>query len=546
MPCARPRLHARLRPDALARLGALCLVLGWAVSDDRAPDDRAHPVVSNPPAAPPGDPAAPAPALHATLARLPKIDAVLGRDEVRALDVPRFALVQAVRELVDEQRRRILAGQAPGVLDLATSDIEQRARALARPSLRPVINATGVVIHTNLGRAPLGQAAIEHLCAIAGGYSNLEYDLDAGSRGSRHAHVTAALASLTGAEDAVVVNNNAAAVMLGLAALASGREVIVSRGELVEIGGSFRIPDVMRMSGAELVEVGTTNKTRLSDYEQAVRERTGLLLKVHRSNFAIIGFTEEVAAAELAALGQRAGIPTMVDLGSGLLLEPAELQAMGLPPEPGPRAVIAAGIDVVCFSGDKLLGGPQAGIVCGRARTIARLRAHPLMRALRPDKLTLAALDATLAAYRDRRGPGPVDVPALAMLGETEAGVRRRAEAALARVQALLADAPGRDAPLAEVALAPCESAVGGGAMPTARLPSWGLALAPVPASGARATDLELALRRAEPPVIARILDDRVVLDLRTVLLRDTEALLAAVVAAVLPRAVLPRAPLPR
>jgi L-seryl-tRNA(Ser) seleniumtransferase len=511
------------------------------VSDDRAPDDRAHPDASNAPAAPPETRAdSPAPALHSLLARLPKIDAVLGRDDVRALDVPRHALVQAVRELVDEQRQRILAGDAPEALaDVpapATRDIEQRARALARPSLRPVINATGVVVHTNLGRAPLGQAAIEHLCAIAGGYSNLEYDLDAGSRGSRHGHVTAALRALTGAEDAVVVNNNAAAVMLALAALASGREVIVSRGELVEIGGSFRIPDVMRTSGAELVEVGTTNKTRLSDYEQAVRERTGLLLKVHRSNFAIIGFTEEVEAAELAALGRRAGIPTMVDLGSGLLLEPAELVAMGLPAEPTPRAVIAAGIDVVCFSGDKLLGGPQAGIVCGSARVIARLRTHPLMRALRPDKLTLAALDATLAAYRDRRGPDPADVPALAMLGETEASVRRRAEAALAGVRALLAGTQG--APRAEVSLASCESAVGGGAMPTARLPSWGLALAPV--SGARATDFELALRRSDPPVIARILDDRVVLDMRTVLPRDTEALLAAVAAAVLPRAVRP------
>jgi L-seryl-tRNA(Ser) seleniumtransferase len=504
------------------------------VSDDRAPDDRAHPAVSNPPAA---QSDSTAPALHATLARLPKIDAVLGRDDVRALDVPRHALVQAVRELVAELRQRILAGDVSearaNALAPATRDIEQRARALARPSLRPVINATGVVIHTNLGRAPLGQAAIEHLCAIAGGYSNLEYDLDAGGRGSRHGHVTAALSALTGAEAAVVVNNNAAAVMLALTALATGREVIVSRGELVEIGGSFRIPDVMRTSGAELVEVGTTNKTRLSDYEQAVRERTGLLLKVHRSNFAIIGFTEEVEAPELAALGRRTGIPTMVDLGSGLLLEPAELQAMGLPAESTPRAVIAAGIDVVCFSGDKLLGGPQAGIVCGSARVIARLRTHPLMRALRPDKLTLAALDGTLAAYRDRRGPDPVAVPAVAMLGETEASVRQRAEAALAGVRALLARTPGQGAPRAEVSLAPCESAVGGGAMPTARLPSWGLALAPVPGSGSRATDVELALRRSDPPVIARILDDRVVLDMRTVLPRDTEALLAAVAAAV-------------
>jgi L-seryl-tRNA(Ser) seleniumtransferase len=503
------------------------------VPDERASDPRAHSPASAPPAPPaPGD--APDPALHAALARLPKIDAVLGRDEVRALDVPRFALVQAVRELVDELRRRILAGESPGP-DLAARDIEQRARALARPSLRPVINATGVVIHTNLGRAPLSQAAIARVCEVAAGYGNLEYDLDAGSRGSRHGHVTTVLRALTGAEDAVVVNNNAAAVMLALAALATGREVVVSRGELVEVGGSFRIPDVMRMSGAELVEVGTTNKTRLSDYAQAVRERTGLLLKVHRSNFAIIGFTEEVDAAELAALGQRAGVPTMVDLGSGLLLEPAELQAMGLPAEPGPRAVIAAGIDLVCFSGDKLLGGPQAGIACGRASIVAKLRAHPLMRALRPDKLTLAALEATLAAYRDRRGPGAGDVPAVAMLRETEASVRERAEAALARVHALVA-AADHGALRAVVALAPCESTVGGGAMPTAKLPSWGLALVPVPGAGVRATELALDLRRAEPPVIARIVDDFLVLDLRTVLPQDTEGLLAAVVAAVVPR----------
>jgi L-seryl-tRNA(Ser) seleniumtransferase len=286
----------------------------------------------------------------------------------------------------------------------------------------------------------------------------------------------------------------------------------------------------MRMSGAALVEVGTTNKTRVSDYEQAMREQTGLLLKVHRSNFAIIGFTAEVEAGELARLGQRAGVLTMVDLGSGLLLEPAQLQAMGLPPEPGPRAVIAAGIDVVCFSGDKLLGGPQAGIACGRADVIARLRAHPLMRALRPDKLTLAALEATLSAYRDQRGP--VDLPAVAMLSETEASVRARAEDALDRVRALLTDAAGALA--AEVSLARCESAVGGGSMPTTRLPSWGLALAP--AAGTRATDLELGLRRAAPPVIARIVDGRVLLDLRTVPARDIHALLAAVVAAVLPR----------
>jgi len=508
------------------------------VSDKRFPDP-AQPPVASPDRA---DAAAgPAPEIRKALARLPKIDAVLARDDVRSLQVPRFAVVQAVRELVAAMRQRILAGAAPGTGDgpdeIAAHDIEQRARALARPSLRPVINATGVVIHTNLGRAPLSQAAIAHVAAIAGGYSNLEYNLDAGldagRRGSRHGHVTRALTALTGAEDAVVVNNNAAAVMLGLSALAAGREVIVSRGELVEIGGSFRIPDVMRLSGAELVEVGTTNKTRLRDYQDAVGERTGLLLKVHRSNFAIVGFTEEVAPAELAALGRQRGVLSMMDLGSGFLLEPGDLQAMGLPSEPGVRAVIAAGIDVVCFSGDKLLGGPQAGIVCGQAGAIARLRAHPLMRALRPDKLTLAALDATLAAYRDRRGPGPVDVPAVAMLGEPEASVKRRAEAALAELDARLAQAArpaGAPRQLrAEPCLTPCRSAVGGGAMPTATLPSWGIAL--VPGAGAGAGDLEAQLRRAAVPVIARIVDERVILDLRTVLPHQTGDLLAAALA---------------
>jgi L-seryl-tRNA(Ser) seleniumtransferase len=483
-----------------------------------APPERAAPAA-------PGD--ALAPERRAALARLPKIDAVLARADVRGLQVPRFALLQAVRELVAGMRQRVLAGAPAG--DLAIEDIARRARALARPSLRPVINATGVVIHTNLGRAPLSPAAIAAITAVAGGYSNLEYEIDAGRRGSRHGHVTRSLAALTGAEDAVVVNNNAAAVLLGLSALAAGREVVVSRGELVEIGGSFRIPDVMRLSGAALVEVGTTNKTRLRDYQDALTERTALLLKVHRSNFAIVGFTEEVAPAELAALARARGVLSMMDLGSGFLLEPGDLQAMGLPPEPGVAAAIAAGVDLVCFSGDKLLGGPQAGIVCGRADAIARLRAHPLMRALRPDKLTLAALDATLAAYRDRRGPGPVEVPALAMLGEPEDGVKRRAEAALAALDARLARSPG-EALRAHAALAPCRSTVGGGAMPTATLPSWGIALVPVP--GARAADIEAALRRAAVPVIARIVEERVILDLRTVLPRDAEALAAAAAAA--------------
>lgn len=505
-------------------------VIGSTVSDERDPRN---------PAPRPRTPAerapAPTPEMRAALARLPKIDVVLARDDVGALDLPRWALVQAVRDLVAGMRQRILAGQVsagPGE-DLAARDIEARARELAAPSLCPVINATGVIVHTNLGRAPLSEVALRHVVEVAGGYANLEYDLDAGRRGSRHGHVTAALTALTGAEDAVVVNNNAAAVMLALATLASGREVVVSRGELVEIGGSFRIPDVMRLSGAILVEVGTTNKTRLRDYESAVGPDTALLLKVHRSNFVMVGFTEEAAAADVAALGARAGVPTMMDLGSGFLLAPAELQAMGLPPEPGVGALIAAGVDVVSFSGDKLLGGPQAGVLCGRAEPIARMRAHPLMRALRPDKMTLAALEATLAGYRDRGGQLP-DVPVVAMLAEPAASVRRRAEQALARVIDAITRACAGNAAI-DVSLAPCASTAGGGAMPGLSIPSWGLALTPIPGSHVSARDLEARLRRGRPPVIGCIAADRLMLDMRTVQARETDALIAAVISAALP-----------
>ncbi|WP_428267114.1 L-seryl-tRNA(Sec) selenium transferase [Haliangium sp.] len=491
-------------------------------------------------------------AIRAALRRLPKVDAVLARPALTAADVPRWALRQAVRERIDELRQAVLRGAIPASFDLASEDVCARARALAAPSLRRVINATGVVVHTNLGRAPLSPAALARVVELAGGYCNLEYELGVGRRGSRHGHVAALLTALTGADDAVVVNNNAAAVMLALSALASGREVIVSRGELVEIGGSFRVPDVMRLSGATLVEVGTTNKTRASDYERALSPDTGLLLKVHPSNFAIVGFTEEVAPAELATLCARAGVPTMMDLGSGLLLAEAELQAMGVPPEPGVRAMIAAGLDLVSFSGDKLLGGPQAGILCGRADLIDKLRRHPLMRALRPDKLTLAALEATLREYRDRAGPvatsaassagtsaatpdtdsNPnIDVPVAAMLAAPAAELERRAEAALALVRDRLAGpGPGRAA--VAVTVSACTSTVGGGALPTSTLPSWGLALVPA-AVEVGAVDIDVALRRADPPVIGRIVAERVVLDLRTVLPDDLEPLVAAVVSVV-------------
>ena len=502
-------------------------------------DDRSHPSASVPDAP---DTGGPAPEIRALLRQLPKVDAVLARADVRALDAPRWAVVQAIRDEIAALRQAVLAGARPVQPDVppdAAPDMPidmpievpidvlvQRIATLVQPSLRRVINAAGVVLHTNLGRAPLAAEALAQVTAVAGGYSNLEYDLAGGGRGSRHGHVTDLLTALTGAEDAVVVNNNAGAVLLALAALATGREVVVSRGELVEIGGSFRVPDVMRLSGAHLVEVGTTNKTRIADYAAAVTERTGLLLKVHPSNFAIVGFTEEARPDELAALGREVGVPAMMDLGSGSLLEPAALAAMGLPPEPGVRALVAAGLDVITFSGDKLLGGPQAGILCGRAAWIERCRRHPLMRALRPDKMTLAALEATLALYREGHR-----VPAVAMLAAPAEAVRRRAETALARVRVRLAGYI-QGAPRIDVALAQCASTVGGGAMPTATLPSWGLALAPAPGAALAAGDIERLLRRAVPAVIGRIADDRVILDLRTVQDSDIEPLADAVVAA--------------
>jgi L-seryl-tRNA(Ser) seleniumtransferase len=452
------------------------------------------------------------------LRQLPKVDQVLLRAEVAALPGPRWAVVEAVRREIDALRRAILEGRGAAT-EVEAGAIARRARELAAPSLRRVINATGVVLHTNLGRAPLPGEVLARVAELAGGYSNLEYDLEAGGRGSRHGHLRRLVTELTGAEDAVVVNNNAGAVMLGLAALADGREVIVSRGELVEIGGSFRIPDVMRLSGAILVEVGTTNKTRLADFEDAITEDTALLLEVHRSNFAIVGFTEKADTRELAELARGRGLASMIDLGSGALLEAADWAALGLPAEPGVRQVVATGVDLCTFSGDKLLGGPQAGLVVGRAEAVARVRSHPLMRALRPDKLTLAALEATLRLYRDGRATEAV--PALAMLRAPLGELRRRAEALAARV----GEAPAG----VEVELAPCASTVGGGAMPTAELPSWSLALGPAGEADPGVAVLDARLRSAPVPVVGRIADDRLLLDLRTIRDDELDAVAAAV-----------------
>jgi L-seryl-tRNA(Ser) seleniumtransferase len=409
---------------------------------------------------------------------------------------PRWAAVEAARRIVAARREVIRGGgeAAPVLVD----EVRQLAASLAGPHLRRVVNATGVVLHTNLGRAPLAPAALAALVEAARGYTNLEYDLAGGERGSRHAHAEELLRVLTGAAAACVVNNNAAATVLALSALAAGREVIVSRGELVEIGGSFRIPDILRASGCTLVEVGTTNKTRLADYEAAITERTAMLLKVHRSNFAIVGFTADVAEAPLAELARERGLVSMVDVGSGCLLSRERQRALGLPEEPPVPEVVGAGADIVCFSGDKLLGGPQAGVLLGSAASIARVRAHPLMRALRPDKLTVAALCATLALYRDGRER---EIPLVAMLSASADELRARAEH--------LAEVLG--AAGVAVAVEACRSTVGGGAMPLAELPSWAVTV-----SG-RADDVDARLRGAGVPVIARVEDAKVWLDLRTI-----------------------------
>ena len=337
---------------------------------------------------------------------LPSVDEL-----ARTADDP--LAVDAARAVLERAREEIRAGVDPG--DLGNRLLAE-LRAARRPSLRRVLNATGVVIHTNLGRAPLADEALSRVVEIGRGYSNLEYDLTSGSRGSRQDHVAAILRRLTGADAALVVNNNAAAVLLALAALAEGREVLVSRGELIEIGDGFRIPDVLARSGARLVEVGTTNRTRAADYERAVGAETALLLRVHQSNFRVVGFTERPRVKELAAIARRHGLPLVDDLGSGVLVELAD--------EPSARDALAAGADLVCFSGDKLLGGPQAGIVVGRSELVEKLRRHPLQRALRADKLTLAALEGTLQLYLD----APERIPVLRAIAEPPEAIRARAD----------------------------------------------------------------------------------------------------------------------
>ena len=454
---------------------------------------------------------------QATLRGLPSVDQLVGvlggRPELAGMPRPR--LTAMARETLDAERRRLLAhsGVPADVATLADRVVEAGRRAGVF-SLRPLINGQGVVLHTNLGRALLSPLALERVAAVGAAYSNLELDLASKERGSRYSHVEALLGRLTGAEDALVVNNNAAAVLLSLETLARGKEVVVSRGELIEIGGEFRIPDIMLRSGAILKEVGATNRTHLRDYANAIGPHTALLLKVHTSNYRVVGFTAEVSARELTELGRARGIPVMEDLGSGSLVD---LRPWGFPYEPTVPEVVASGVDLVSFSGDKLLGGPQAGIMVGRRAILGQLKKNPLNRALRIDKFTIAALEATLYAYES--GTAQQTIPTLRVLTEPLAEVRQRARRVLGRLPAQT-----RERLVPRVVEDHAE--VGGGALPTVQLPTAGISLGATPAA-ARA--LDAVLRVGEPPVIGRMLDDRLYIDCRTVLSSQVTALAAAI-----------------
>jgi L-seryl-tRNA(Ser) seleniumtransferase len=453
-----------------------------------------------------------APAKKDLYRKLPSVDELLHQSEIAALmkKEGRVAVTEAAREVIGKLRQEIASGSLDNsAVELAVGRlapaVEARLRQSLAPSLRPVINATGVVLHTNLGRAPLAEVALERIREVAGVYSNLEFDIASGERGKRDVHVERLTARLLNQEGisgiaTVVVNNNAAAVLLSLNTLAEGGEVIVSRGELVEIGGSFRIPDVMGKSGAVLREVGTTNRTRLSDYEKAINEHTRLLLRVHRSNFQIVGFTEQPVLEDLVALARKHKLPVLEDLGSGAMID---LRSMGVSGEPSVWDSLRAGVDVVTYSGDKLLGGPQAGLISGRSETVARIRSNPLFRALRVDKLTYAALEATLLAYlrQDHNA-----VPTLRMLHLSVDEIRRRAQG--------ISDTLRANAPRMEVEMIEGASVIGGGAAPAATLPTVLLA---VTCEDLSADELASRLRAHQPPIVGRVEQGKVLLDLRTV-----------------------------
>jgi len=450
------------------------------------------------------------------LRQLPSVDRLLGLQPVQELidAYGREQVVEALRWALKVARGEVSAGGPVPDRGSLTARATERLKELAAPSLRPVINATGVIIHTNLGRAPLSQAAREAVEAVSGGYSTLEYDIEAGARGHRSVHAERLLRSLTGAESALVVNNNAGAVLLALTGLAYGRGAIISRGQLVEIGGGFRVPDVMEQSGARLIEVGTTNRTHMYDYERALEGNVdgALILRAHHSNFRVVGFTSEPSLEELVGLGEKHGVPVVDDLGSGALLETREF---GLAHEPMVQESVEAGAAVVCFSGDKLLGGPQAGIIVGRGAYVDPLKSHPLTRALRPDKLCLAALQATLLHYL--RGEALEAVPVWRMVATSLAKIERRANSWQQRLAAAGIDASVVDG----------RSTVGGGSLPGETLPTKLVAV-----HAEHPDALASAMREGDPAVVGRIEDGRVVLDPRTVRTDDVSMMLKTVIEA--------------
>lgn len=443
------------------------------------------------------------------LSSLPSVDEILkgiyGVEWLR--NYPRRYVLGAIRDVIDLRRKEIIDGTVTDAsLEDMAPDIEKKIMHFSSLSLRPVINATGIVIHTNLGRAVLSDRVMENVRRVATGYSNLEYDLDAGKRGKRYVHIKRLLKEATGAEDGFAVNNNAAAVLLCLNTIAKGREVIVSRGELVEIGGSFRIPDVMVSSGAVLREAGTTNKTHLYDYENAINENTALILKVHQSNYRIHGFTEDVSIEALVSLGHKRGIPVMYDLGSGCLID---LIPYGIHSEPNVQEIIKTGADIITFSGDKLLGGPQAGLILGRAEAIEKLQKNPLTRAVRIDKLTLAALEATLMEYLDEE-KAKEEIPIIRMLLQDIEGVKNRAKR--------IAGALNRYIKNAFIEVIQDSSHAGGGSLPEKEFPTFVVRIKP---GNISVNELEERLRKGDPPIIARISEGYLVIDARTISDRD-------------------------
>jgi L-seryl-tRNA(Ser) seleniumtransferase len=460
--------------------------------------------------------------IHDLLCTLPKIDECLDDLQGATQSIPSLLVKLAVRQCIENERQRIVHDHKAGKPSALLTKEQWREKLLDAVSrknhrnLRQVINGTGIVIHTNLGRSVLSAAAIEAVQQAGAHYSNLEFNLDSGKRGSRYTLVEEILCDLTGAEAALVVNNNAAAVLLTLDSLAHNQQVIVSRGQLVEIGGSFRIPDVIAKSGAQLIEVGTTNRTHLADYERAITADTALLLRVHTSNFRLIGFTSEVSAEDLVRLGRTKGLPVVEDLGSGSLVD---LSLCGLPSEPTVQQIVKAGVDVVTFSGDKLLGGPQAGLIVGKKELIDQIKRNPLNRALRIDKFTLAALESVLRDYYDPDW-ALTAVPTLKMLTQSPDGIKKRGQRLVRRIREIVS-------PWCTVSLQATISLVGGGAMPEHGLSSWAVVLQPAQIS---LTALEQGFRRLPAPIIGKIEDGAFLLDLRTIADHEIPALLTSLI----------------